>query len=78
MVALSQSQIPRLLLEWSNGSNEAVDSPLPLVDQEVKRRVRYDSPSGTPPRLTGKPLTRKTSGNWNLTYRRRFVRQLAL
>ncbi|MEK6407924.1 MAG: sigma-70 family RNA polymerase sigma factor [Acidobacteriota bacterium] len=41
MQAISQRQVTQLLLDWSDGDNEALDKLIPLVYQELKRLARY-------------------------------------
>jgi RNA polymerase sigma-70 factor (ECF subfamily) len=41
MEALSQRQVTQLLLDWSDGDNEALNRLIPLVYQELKRMARY-------------------------------------
>jgi RNA polymerase sigma factor (TIGR02999 family) len=41
MTTLSQRQVTQLLLDWSNGDQEALDKLIPLVYQELKRLARY-------------------------------------
>ena len=41
MEALSQRQVTQLLLDWSDGDNEALNRLMPLVYQELKRMARY-------------------------------------
>jgi len=41
MEALSQRQVTQLLLDWSDGDNEALNRLMPLVYQELKRMAQY-------------------------------------
>jgi RNA polymerase sigma-70 factor (ECF subfamily) len=41
MEALSQRQITQLLLDWSDGDQDALNKLIPLVYQELKRIARY-------------------------------------
>jgi len=41
MTTLSQSQVTQLLLDWSDGDQEALNQLIPLVYQELKRLARH-------------------------------------
>jgi RNA polymerase sigma factor (TIGR02999 family) len=41
MEALSQRQVTQLLLDWSDGDQDALNKLIPLVYQELKRMARY-------------------------------------